>query len=246
MRLNSLLRNISSRYYPFKFFYKKLNNQFIRDTFVRLELKKIKKNSLILDAGCGSQRYKSNCSHLKYMSQDFTGYSKDLKKSIDTAYQHLNAYAYGNHIDYIGNIWNISVKNNTFDAILCTEVFEHIPYPIETVKEFSRILKKNGILILTAPSNCLRHMDPYFFYTGFTDRFYEKILTENNFSIKKIEPVGDYYSWLSVEVARTAISNSLFAKIILFPTFLYYVMKRKTPVSINSLCMGYHIVAIKN
>lgn len=246
MKFNSLLRHFFSNYYPFKFFYQKLNNQFIRDVFVAQELKKIKKNSLILDAGCGSQRYKSNCSHLRYKSQDFGEYGTDLKKSIDTSYQDLDAYAYASQIDYIGNIWDIKAKNNTFDAVLCTEVLEHIPYPIETVKEFSRILKKNGILILTAPSNCLRHMDPYFFYTGFTDRFYEKILTENNFSIKKIEPVGDYYSWMSVEVARTSISNSFLAKLILFPTFLYYAMKRKTPVSVNSLCMGYHIVAIKN
>ncbi|CEZ19794.1 putative Methyltransferase type 11 [Candidatus Methylopumilus planktonicus] len=246
MKFNSLLRHLLSNFYPFKFFYQKLNNQFVRDVFVAQELKKIKKNSLILDAGCGSQRYKGNCSHLRYKSQDFGEYATDLKKSIDTSYQDLDAYAYGSQIDYIGNIWDIKAKDNTFDAVLCTEVLEHIPYPIDTIKELSRILKKNGILILTAPSNCLRHMDPYFFYTGFTDRFYEKILGENNFSIKKMEPVGDYYSWMSVEVARTAISNSILAKLILFPTFLYYAMKRKTPVSVNSLCMGYHIVAIKN
>ena len=246
MRMSYFFKYIFSKYYPFKSIYKKLNNQFVRDVFVAQELKKIKKNSLILDAGCGSQRYKNDCSHLRYKSQDFGGYATDLKKSIDTSYQDLEAYEYGSQIDYIGNIWDIKVKNNTFDAILCTEVLEHIPYPIDTVKELSRILKKNGTLILTAPSNCLRHMDPYFYYSGFTDRFYEKILTENNFSIKKMEPVGDYYSWMSVEVARTSISNSLLAKLILFPAFLYYAMKRKTPVSVNSLCMGYHIVAIKN
>jgi SAM-dependent methyltransferase len=246
MRISYIFKYIFSKYYPFKLIYRKLNNQFIRDFFVESELRKIKKGSLILDAGCGSQRYKKDCSHLRYKSQDFGGYATDLKKSIDTSYQHLEAYAYGSHIDYKGNIWDIKTKNSTFDAILCTEVLEHIPYPIDTVKELSRILKKNGTLILTAPSNCLRHMDPYFYYSGFTDRFYEKILIENNFSIKKIEPVGDYYSWMAVEVARTSISNSLFAKLILFPTFLYYVMKKKTPVSVNSLCMGYHIVAVKN
>jgi SAM-dependent methyltransferase len=243
---NFNLRLILSKIYPFSIFYKKLNNQFFRDSFVLEELTKIKNKSLILDAGCGSQRYKKDCSHLEYRSQDFGEYSTDLKKSMDTAYQQLNPYKYGNHIDFIGNIWDIQIKNKTFDAILCTEVLEHIPYPVDAIKEFSRVLKKNGILILTAPSNCLRHMDPYFYYTGFTDRFYEKILTENNFSIKKIEPVGDYYSWMSVEIARSAMSNSIFAKVILFPTFLYYAMKKKTPVSVNSLCMGYHIVAIKN
>lgn len=246
MRLNSLYRSFFKDLYPLNILYKKLNNQYLRDEFVARELKSISNGVSILDAGCGSQRYKSLCNHLIYKSQDFAQYSTDFRKSIDASYKNVKPYLYGSHIDFIGDIWDINVKSKSFDAILCTEVLEHIPYPIDAIKEFSRIIKSKGILILTAPSNSLRHMDPYFFYTGFTDRFYEKILTENNFSIKKIEPVGDYYSWMSVEVARTSISNSLLAKLILFPTFLYYAMKRKTPVSVNSLCMGYHIVAIKN
>ena len=112
-------------------------------------------------------------------------------------------YKYG-QLDYVGDIWDINKKDNTFDAILCTEVFEHIPYPIKTIKEFSRLLKKDGKLILTAPSNCLRHMDPYFFYSGFSDRWYEKVLKENGLKIELLNAVGDYYSWLMLEMARTA------------------------------------------
>jgi len=75
----------------------------------------------------------------------------------------------------------VGEKDGFFDAILCTEVFEHIPFPIETTKEFARLLKPGGKLILTAPANCLRHMDPYFFYSGFSDRFFEKILGDAGF-----------------------------------------------------------------
>ncbi len=153
-------------------------------------------------------------------------------------------YQYGT-LDYVGDVWNIDEKPDTFDAILCTEVFEHIPLPIETVKEFRPLLKPGGILILTAPSNCLRHMDPYFFYTGFSDRWFEKILKESGFEIKSIKPVGDYYSWLSVEIARTAWTQSLIAKVMLFAAFLYYYNKMKTNVTVDTLCMGYHVVAEK-
>ena len=148
-------------------------------------------------------------------------------------------------MDYVGDIWDINEKQNTFDAILCTEVFEHIPHPIKTLEEFSRLLKKNGKLILTAPSNCLRHMDPYFFYTGFSDRWYEKFLKENGLEIELINVVGDYYSWLMVEIARTASTNSVFSKIALLPAFLYFYNKKKTQISVDTLCMGYHIVARK-
>lgn len=222
-----------------------LDNQNERDDFVIRQLSNLPSNKLLLDAGCGSQRYRQYCSHLQYKTQDFGQYTTDQKKMIGTeGVGGREGYQYG-QLDYIGDIWNIQEKDENFDAILCTEVLEHIPYPIETIKEFSRLLKKNGILILTAPSNCLRHMDPYFFYTGFSDRWYEKFLNDYNLEIISIEPVGDYYSWLSVEMARVAHSHSIISKMLLAPAFLYFYNKNKTNESINTLCMGYHIVAKK-
>ena len=100
-------------------------------------------------------------------------------------------------------------------------------------------------MILTAPSNCLRHMDPYFFYSGFSDRWFETLLETNGLRIEKLEPVGDYYSWLAVEMVRTAKAHSLLAKLALFPAFLYFFTKKKTKVSTDTLCMGYHVIARK-
>lgn len=242
MSLISKLSNI----FPFlQNLYRNLDNQYERDDFVVSELKKLKKGSLILDAGCGSQRYRLHCEGLNYKAQDFGLYTIDLKKMINSeGVGGSDGYKYGT-LDYVGDIWDIGEKDNTFDAILCTEVFEHIPYPIKAIEEFSRLLKKDGILILTAPSNCLRHMDPYFFYSGFTDRWYEKILSENEFEIVSITAIGDYYSLLMVEIARTASSHSIFAKLILMPAFLYFYNKKKTQRSVDTLCMGYHVVSKK-
>jgi SAM-dependent methyltransferase len=226
-------------------FYRNIDNQYERDDFVITELKKISSGSLILDAGCGSQRYRRHCSHLDYRAQDFGQYTSDLKKVLGgLPAEQEESYQYGK-LDYVGDIWRIKENDEVFDTILCTEVFEHIPHPIETLREFSRLLKKDGKLILTAPSNCLRHMDPYFFYSGFSDRWFEKFLTDNGFRIGQITPVGDYYSWLMVEMVRTAASHSVFAKLALAPAFLYLYNKRKTETSVDTLCMGYHVVAHK-
>jgi SAM-dependent methyltransferase len=235
--------NIFSKSIRLKEILKSLNNQFERDDFVISELKKINNGYKILDAGCGSQRYKRHCKHLDYKSQDFGKYKQDHKITI-LSKNHDATYKYG-ELDYVGNIWEIDEEDETFDAILCTEVLEHIPYPNETIKELSRLLKPNGKLILTAPSNCLRHFDPYFFYTGFSDRWYEKLLTQNQFEIEKLLPVGDYYSWISVELAREASANGFLTKLILAPAFFYFYNKKSTSESINTLCMGYHLTAIK-
>lgn len=218
-----------------------------RIDFIKKELLSLEKGLKILDAGCGSQMFRKYCQHLNYKAQDLGQYSNDDKQVLDGGKigdNKKSLYQYGK-LDYMGDIWNIDEQDNFFDVILCTEVFEHIPYPIDAIKEFSRLLKKNGKLILTTPSNCLRHFDPYFFYSGFSDRWFERILPENNLKILSIIPVGDYYSWLGVEMARTASTHSIFAKIILLPSFIYYFSKKKTTISTNTLCMGYFVVAEK-
>jgi len=219
---------------------KNLNPVFEREEFVKRKLAELSKDSILLDAGCGSQIYKKYCAHLNYKAQDFGKYTGDEKEAFNTTSQ----YEYGS-LDYQGNIWDIKVKENAFDNILCTEVFEHIPYPIETVKEFSRVLKSGGKLILTAPSNSLRHMDPYYFYSGFSDRWYEKILVENGFKIISIDQVGDHYRWVSTELLRTMLSHSFLSKILLLPAFIFYYSKNENASSLNSLCYGYHIIAEK-
>ena len=178
--------------------------------------------------------------HLDYRAQDFGGYVRDDKPMIGAAAE--GDYPYG-PLDYVGNIWAVDERDATFDAVLCTEVFEHIPYPAETLREFRRLLKPGGVLILTAPSNCLRHFDPFFFFSGFSDRWFERFLPEAGFTVESLEPVGDYYSWMAVELARTAATHSLAAKLAVLPGFLYYAAKGRTDVSVNSLCMGYHVVA---
>jgi SAM-dependent methyltransferase len=226
---------------------RKLNNLNERTEWVTRQLQNLPRGSLLLDAGCGSQQFRVFCDHLNYKGQDFGQYVVDEKKMIGAEERDLGSgfeYQYG-ELDYVGDIWDINETDASFDAILCTEVFEHIPHPIETVKEFSRLIKPGGTLILTAPNACLRHLDPYYYYSGFSDRWYENFLTENGFEIEEIVPVGDYYSWLAVEMARTGMANSLISKAILFPAFIYFFSKKKTETSMNTLCMGYHVLAKK-
>ena len=122
-----------------------LDNRLQIDEFVSAALRQIPSGKIILDAGCGDQPYKNLCSHLVYLSQDFGKYTTDKRETIHggKGLHGGSDYQYG-QLDYIGDIWNIAEKDEYFDAIICTEVFEHIPYPTETLKEFSRLLKTRG------------------------------------------------------------------------------------------------------
>ena len=121
---------------------RKLNNYHERNEFVKKELKSLEAGSLILDAGCGSQQYRKYCDHLIYFGQDFGKYEKDDKEMIgaeDTKGNHIrggeDGYSYG-ELNYVGDILSIDESDNYFDVILCTEVFEHIPFPNETIVNF--------------------------------------------------------------------------------------------------------------
>jgi len=50
---------------------------------------------------------------------------------------------------HIGSLESAQFKNNSFDIISLFEVIEHIPDPSTLLKEISRILKNDGILIIS-------------------------------------------------------------------------------------------------
>ena len=77
--------------------------------------------------------------HLEYVSQDFGQYDgKGDDKGLQTKKWD------NTKLDIVSDITDIPVPDSSFDAIMCIEVFEHIPYPISALEEFSRILKRGG------------------------------------------------------------------------------------------------------
>ncbi len=51
-----------------------------------------------------------------------------------------------------GDGCRLCFKKNRFDAIINTEVIEHVQDPVAMLKEFSFVLKKGGYLMLTTPN----------------------------------------------------------------------------------------------
>ena len=92
--------------------------------------------SSFLDAGAGIMRYKKYCEHLDYISQDFGQY-KGESSSLDEAWDSTKC-------DVICDINDIPLKTASFDYILCSEVFEHLPRPDRALTELSRLLKPDG------------------------------------------------------------------------------------------------------
>lgn len=138
------------------------HNQSVRERWLENALAQIPAGGRILDAGAGQLQYKPFCSHLNYVSQDFSQYDGS-GNGVGLQKGGWNQ----EEIDIISDITNIPEPDSSFDAIMCVEVIEHVPNPVDSLKELTRLLRPGGYLILTAPFSSLTHYAPYYYYSGF-------------------------------------------------------------------------------
>jgi len=126
-----------------KWFYEEI----IKQLKVTIPQHYIQRNKIsLLDVGCG------NGYLLKMIANtfgDFELFDIDISKVlISRAYKLLN----GKGSFYAASIYNLPFKNHSFDMVIMTEVIEHLQKPNLGLQEVYRVLKLNGILILTVPN----------------------------------------------------------------------------------------------
>lgn len=200
----------------------------------------------ILDAGAGELRNRPLCSHLAYVSQDFCQYDgggdgKGLQTNKwDTS-----------QIDLVCDITAIPEPDAAFDAILCSEVLEHVPDPTKALDEFARLLKPGGKLILTAPFASLVHLAPYHYCTGFSCYWYKYHLPQRGFIIEELTPNGDWFAYCRQELSRLGNTarryddwSWLLAYALSILGALYFKI-RGGKKAFDLACFGWHCVAVK-
>lgn len=226
-----------------------LDNENQRMAWISKQLQHLPAGVKLLDAGAGEQQYKKFCLHLEYVAQDFAEYDpKELSVGLQ-----VPQFDYG-QLDIVSDIIAIPREDQSFDALLCAEVLEHIPNPVLALQEFARLLKPQGKLILTAPFCSMTHFAPYHFCTGFSKYFYKHHLEDNGFTILECTPNGNYFSYLAQELYRlatmadkyTSSSLSAVTKLAIRSLIktLQSLSKRDTG-SDELLNFGYHILAEK-
>lgn len=223
-------------------------NAVTRDEWVKRALNELPAGSCILDAGAGNQRYRTLCSHLQYVALDFGRYDPNTDR---TGLQ-SESWSYEG-LDIVSDVASIPMKDGSFDAILCTEVLEHIANPLDALDEFSRLLRPGGQLIVTAPFCSLTHQAPFHFTTGFSRYFYEKHLPRFGFMIQELQTNGNYYEYLAQELGRLpevalrySHRRAWFWKGLIMPLLIFLQQcSRDDSGSSELLSFGYHVRAVK-
>jgi SAM-dependent methyltransferase len=104
--------------------------------------------SRVLDAGSGNAPYAELFGHCEYVTADWP-------QSVHEGARQANIVA---------SLEALPVPDEAFQAVLCTEVLEHVADPARVLAEFHRILAHGGRLCLTTPFAWPLHEEPFDFY----------------------------------------------------------------------------------
>jgi SAM-dependent methyltransferase len=224
-------------------------NQATREAWLEEALRRVPAGNRILDAGAGELQYKRFCGHLAYVSQDFAKYDGQG----DGAGLQTGRWDQS-RLDIVSDIAAIPEPDGSFDAVMCVEVFEHLPEPLRALDEFARLLRPGGQLILTAPFASLTHFAPFHFASGYSRYFYEHHLPARGFEIAELRANGNYWEFLAQELRR--VPGLAESRLGTKPSALergalslaVRLMGRLAPVddaSSELLAFGWHVRAVK-
>jgi len=112
----------------------------------------LQENDRLLDMGCGEGRHTIGA----YIEKPINAFGFDLSyKDLQIAKERLNDFDTSNKKEIcqfgVGDIDTLPFKNNSYDAVICSEVLEHVDSPEDSIKELIRVLKPGGILALSVP-----------------------------------------------------------------------------------------------
>ncbi|WP_244932693.1 class I SAM-dependent methyltransferase [Leptospira yanagawae] len=129
----------------------------------------------LLDIGCGTKPYQPLFTVQNYVGMDYEKGGTNNNPDADFFYD--------------GKIFPF--KNKSFEFALATEVLEHVFEPDSFLSEIHRVLKEDGLLLLTVPFSWDEHEQPYDYgrYTSFGLKY---LLEKNGFQVLEQIKTGDF------------------------------------------------------
>lgn len=155
-------------------------------------------NAKVLDVGCGTGLFMS--SFVKWGCTELYGVDGPTEyadRALERGYK---------EIKFVDDLCSsrLPFEDNTFDLIVCKDVFEHLLDPVFALGEIYRVLRPGGKLLLHVPNHFplygrikfvfTNNMDTFSFFPGSSRwtfphiRFYEyqdsiRVLDNNNFTL---------------------------------------------------------------
>jgi len=131
--------------------------------------------AVVIDVGCGEQPYRPA----------LRGYSRYV------GFDSPHAPDRGAGADVRGDALALPFADGCADAVLCTEVIEHVTDPAAMLAEFARVLSAGGAVLLTSPFAAQVHDEPHD-YWRFTEFGLRLLFERAGFSVLALRSTNGF------------------------------------------------------
>jgi SAM-dependent methyltransferase len=147
----------------------------------------------VLDIGAGDGPYRELFDRAEYVTVDWANSP------------HENASA----TDVVASADSLPIEDASFDAALLTQVLEHVPAPVDVLREAHRVLRAGGALLVTVPFVWEEHEKPFDFQR-LSSSGVAHALEAAGFAEISVRPRNDYFTTLAqlMRNARWAIGRA--------------------------------------
>jgi SAM-dependent methyltransferase len=149
-------------------------------TFVADVAGQLAPGTRLLDAGAGDAPYRELFAHCDYVTADWTNSPHEQAHSSDIT----------------ASLYALPVGDASFDAVLSTQVLEHVAEPSLVLSELHRVLRPGGRLYLTVPLVGELHEEPYDYYR-YTPHGLRHLLTAAGFHVESVTARNGYFTTLA-------------------------------------------------
>jgi SAM-dependent methyltransferase len=132
---------------------------------ISLEAGRLSPGTLVLDAGCGAMPYKRLFAHCRFLG--------------------LDLMPFHGMPDLFGVAERLPLRDCSVDAILSTQYLEHAADPKSVIREFRRVLRSDGTLLLSTHGVWAYHPDPVD-YWRWTESGLQLILEQCGFRVVRV------------------------------------------------------------
>ena len=146
--------------------------------------------AVVLDAGCGENRFRERFAHCRLVGYD--------RRVGDPRWDY-------SRVDVAGDLQRLALGTARIDAAVSVVTLEHLAEPAGALAELARVLKPRGALLLVAPFLWEVHQAPHDYFR-FTRHGLAHLLESADFEIERCEPLGGFF----VLMARRCVNTLAF------------------------------------
>ncbi|OHB39985.1 MAG: methylase [Planctomycetes bacterium RIFCSPHIGHO2_12_39_6] len=154
----------------------------------------------MLDIGCGQKPYEKLFNSSRYVGLE-----------IDTIENRKNKNA-----DYFYDGITFPFRDNEFDSVIANEVFEHVFNPAAFLNEIYRVLKPNGMLLMTVPFVWDEHEQP-FDYARYSSFGLKHLLEESGFEViehkKSVCDIRVIFQLFNCYIYKKTVTKNVYANL---------------------------------